>query len=118
MQSKRGFRRADGQIRGTRRDQHGCRRREHARVHRYYRRDGFPLGENDTPYTVAQYKNMAGRAGRLGFEAEGKAILLADTPMERNQLFRQYVQGQPEVIRSSFNPNQPGNLGDPLAHAG
>ena len=67
----------------------------------------FP-GRERQPYTVAQYKNMAGRAGRLGFEVEGKAILLADTPMERNQLFRQYVQGQPEVIRSSFNPDQPG----------
>jgi helicase len=67
----------------------------------------FP-GRERTPYTVAQYKNMSGRAGRLGFEAEGKSILLADTPMERNQLFRQYVQGQPEAITSSFNPNQPG----------
>ncbi|MBJ2152982.1 DEAD/DEAH box helicase [Paracoccus sp. IB05] len=67
----------------------------------------FP-GRERQPYTVAQYKNMAGRAGRLGFEVEGKAILLADTPMERNQLVRQYVQGQPEVIRSSFNPNQSG----------
>lgn len=67
----------------------------------------FP-GRVRTPYTVGQYKNMAGRAGRLGFEAEGKSIILADTPMERNQLFRQYVQGQPEAITSSFNPNQPG----------
>lgn len=67
----------------------------------------FP-GRERQPYTVAQYKNMAGRAGRLGFESEGKAILLADTAMERNQLFRRYVQGQPEVIRSSFDPNAPG----------
>ncbi len=67
----------------------------------------FP-GRERTPYTVAQYKNMAGRAGRLGYEAEGKSILLAETPMERNQLFRKYVEGQPEAIRSSFNPNQPG----------
>ncbi|MCA0418024.1 MAG: DEAD/DEAH box helicase [Proteobacteria bacterium] len=67
----------------------------------------FP-GREPQPYTVAQYKNMAGRAGRLGFESEGKAILLADTAMERSQLFRRYVQGQPEVIRSSFDPNAPG----------
>jgi Superfamily II helicase len=67
----------------------------------------FP-GRERQPYTVAQYKNMAGRAGRLGYEAEGKAILLADTQMECNQLFRQYVQGQPEAITSSFNPNDPG----------
>ncbi len=66
------------------------------------------LGKERQPYTVAQYKNMAGRAGRLGYEAEGKAILLADTPMERNQLFGHYVQGQPEAITSSFNPNDPG----------
>lgn len=67
----------------------------------------FP-GKERVPYTVAQYKNMAGRAGRLGFEAEGKAILLADTPMERNQLFQRYVQGRPEAITSSFDPRDPG----------
>lgn len=69
--------------------------------------NSFP-GRERQPYTVAQYKNMAGRAGRLGFETEGKAILLAETPMERNQLFRQYVQGQPEAITSSFTPQDPG----------
>jgi len=67
----------------------------------------FP-GRERQAYTVAQYKNMAGRAGRLGYETEGKAILLADTAMERDQLFRQYVQGKPEAIRSSFDPNDPG----------
>lgn len=67
----------------------------------------FP-GRERTPYTVAQYKNMAGRAGRLGFETEGKSILLADTSIERNQIFRKYIQGKPEAITSSFNPKQPG----------
>lgn len=67
----------------------------------------FP-GREPQPYTVAQYKNMAGRAGRLGYEAEGKSILLAGTSMERAQLFRRYVQGAPEPIRSSFNPDDPG----------
>uniref|UniRef100_UPI003F494460 DEAD/DEAH box helicase n=1 Tax=Ensifer adhaerens TaxID=106592 RepID=UPI003F494460 len=67
----------------------------------------FP-GRERTPYTVAQYKNMAGRAGRLGFEAEGKSVLLAETSMERSQLFRRYVQGQPEAITSSFDPKHPG----------
>lgn len=67
----------------------------------------FP-GRPGTPYSVAQYKNMAGRAGRLGFEAEGKSIILADNAMERAQLFRRYVQWQPEAITSSFNPAQPG----------
>jgi len=61
----------------------------------------FP-GAISQPYTVAEYKNMAGRAGRLGYKEEGKAILLADTPAERNQLFRKYVFGTPEPISSSF----------------
>jgi replicative superfamily II helicase len=53
-------------------------------------------------FTVAEYKNMAGRAGRLGFNETGKAIILAATPMERAQLFRKYVLGVPEDVVSSF----------------
>ena len=59
------------------------------------------------PYTVAQYKNMAGRAGRLGYEDQGKAILIADNAMERDQLVRTYVQGHPEPLRSSFDERDP-----------
>ena len=60
------------------------------------------LGENEREFTVAQYKNMAGRAGRLGFNEVGKSIVLADTPFERAQLFRKYVLGTPEAVVSSF----------------
>ncbi|MES2659490.1 MAG: DEAD/DEAH box helicase [Verrucomicrobiota bacterium] len=67
----------------------------------------FP-GAEPQPYTVAQYKNMAGRAGRLGFETQGKAIVLADTGIERQRLFRTYVQGTPEAISSSFDASNPG----------
>jgi len=45
---------------------------------------------------------MAGRAGRLGFNEIGKAIILADTPVERAQLFHKYVLGRPEDVTSSF----------------
>lgn len=45
---------------------------------------------------------MAGRAGRLGFNEIGKAIILADTPVERAQLFQKYVLGRPEDVTSSF----------------
>lgn len=68
----------------------------------------IPTGNGPLPYTVAQYKNMAGRAGRLGYEAEGKSIIVADTTFERAQLFRKYVQGSPEPILSSFDEQQPG----------
>lgn len=60
------------------------------------------VGEDGRPFTVAEYKNMAGRAGRLGFNEIGKAIILADTPMERAQLFQKYVLGVPEAVKSSF----------------
>ena len=61
----------------------------------------FP-GEDQQPFTVAEYKNMAGRAGRLGLNEIGKSIILADTPMERARLFAAYVLGEPEPVESSF----------------
>jgi helicase len=62
----------------------------------------FP-GQKIQPYTVAEYKNMAGRAGRLGFKEEGLSIMLAENATERNQLFLKYVLGSPEAISSSFS---------------
>ena len=60
------------------------------------------IGEDGRPFTVAEYKNMAGRAGRLGFNETGKAIILAKNPLQRRDLFNRYVRGAPEPIRSSF----------------
>jgi ATP-dependent DNA helicase len=68
----------------------------------------FPGMAGPQPYTVAQFKNMAGRAGRLGYETQGKAIALAATSFEGETLFRRYVCGQPEPIRSSFDERDPG----------
>ena len=55
------------------------------------------VGEDGRPFTIAEYKNMAGRAGRLGYNEIGKAIILADTPVERAQLFQKYVLGTPRT---------------------
>jgi helicase len=60
------------------------------------------VGEDGREFTVAEYKNMIGRAGRLGFNEEGKSILLAENSIERRQLFQKYVLGTPEPVRSSF----------------
>lgn len=65
----------------------------------------FP-GQKPEPYTVAVYKNMAGRAGRLGLAVQGRSILLANDGIERVRLFEQYIKGQPEPIKSSFDPNE------------
>ena len=62
------------------------------------------IGEEDQPFTVAEYKNMAGRAGRLGYNETGRAIILANTGMEAEVLFEKYVLGKPENLRSSFDP--------------
>jgi helicase len=59
-------------------------------------------GEDGRPFTIAEYKNMAGRAGRLGFNETGKAIILADTSIDRARLFQRYVLGTPEDVISSF----------------
>ena len=64
------------------------------------------VGEDGRPFTIAEYKNMAGRAGRLGFQEEGRAIILAENDFERRRLFRTYVQGLPEPLRSSFESRE------------
>jgi replicative superfamily II helicase len=61
---------------------------------------GFPWANQ--AYTVGEVRNMAGRAGRLGLRETGRAILLADTPLERRRLFDTYVATGPEPVRSSF----------------
>lgn len=60
-------------------------------------------GEDGRPFTVAEYKNMAGRAGRLGFNEEGRSIILADNAYSRRDLFGRYVVGALEPFRSSFD---------------
>ncbi len=60
------------------------------------------IGEDGRPFTVAEYKNMAGRAGRLGYNEQGKAIVLANDSSERQFLFRRYTRGSLEPLRSSF----------------
>ncbi len=69
--------------------------------------------EHDFPwenrsFTIADVKNMAGRAGRLGYREIGRAILLADNAFERHQLFQKYVLGTSEAICSSLKREQIG----------
>ena len=52
------------------------------------------------PYSVAEYKNMVGRAGRLGWTPTGKAFLIA--PQNEYRLWSAYVRGQPEALQSRF----------------
>jgi replicative superfamily II helicase len=56
----------------------------------------------DKPYSVAEYKNIAGRAGRLGYSQRGMSFLVALDYMSEHQMWTHYVQGQPENLTSRF----------------
>lgn len=53
--------------------------------------------------TVAEYKNMVGRAGRLqAGTAPGQSFLCATDDREADDLFSQYVLGKPEALHSQL----------------
>ncbi len=54
------------------------------------------------PYSVAEYKNIVGRAGRLGFSERGASYLMALSPREEYSFWSQYVEGSPEDLKSRF----------------
>jgi hypothetical protein len=56
----------------------------------------------EQPYSVAEYKNIVGRAGRLGFSARGTSYLLATDPLEVHSAWNRYVTGRPEDLLSRF----------------
>ncbi len=68
------------------------------------------LEHPDSPYSVAEYKNMVGRAGRLGFTPKGKSFLIAPTPSDAYQLWTNYVAGKPEALVSRFSDHDPLSL--------
>ncbi len=62
---------------------------------------GFPWLKKD--YSVAAVKNMAGRAGRIGYQDRGRAIILSNSFVNRDYFFEKYVNAPPESLRSSFD---------------
>ncbi len=61
----------------------------------------------DTPYSVAEYKNMVGRAGRLGFTAEGKSMIVCTSAAEEHEAWSHYVTRAPEPLASRFLDEDP-----------
>ncbi|MBT2208727.1 DEAD/DEAH box helicase [Actinomadura sp. NEAU-AAG7] len=53
-------------------------------------------------YTVSEYKNMAGRAGRTGQVGEGRAFIIANSEIDAKQKWRDYVQAEPQPLRTAF----------------
>lgn len=56
----------------------------------------------DNPYSVAEYKNLVGRAGRLGYAEKGASYLLALDPRAEHDLWSRYVTAEPEDLESRF----------------
>ncbi len=54
------------------------------------------------PYSVAEYKNLVGRAGRLGYAIRGTSYLLALNPREEHDLWHRYIRAAPENLSSRF----------------
>ena len=67
-------------------------------------------GDEGGPYSVAEYKNMAGRAGRFGFSPRGKSMIVCLNPMEEHQLWSHYVKGSVESLASRFLDSDPATL--------
>jgi helicase len=55
---------------------------------------------------VSEYRNAAGRAGRLGRRTAGFSVLLADNPIDQRQLANTYLLGHVEPIESQI-PKRP-----------
>lgn len=56
----------------------------------------------NTPYSIAEYKNIVGRAGRLGLATRGTSFLVALDSMAEHYLWSRYVLGKPEDVGSQL----------------
>jgi len=69
-----------------------------------------PSAEGPQPYSVAEYKNLVGRAGRLGYAERGASYLIATSPREEHEYWQRYVSAQPENLASRFLAADPRTL--------
>ncbi|MQL55922.1 ATP-dependent DNA helicase Hel308 [Acidianus ambivalens] len=64
--------------------------------HRYNRKI---LGYQEE-ISIMEYKQMAGRAGRPGFDKEGEAVIVVRNKKEAEKVFKKYILSPPEPIES------------------
>jgi replicative superfamily II helicase len=62
------------------------------------------------PVDVTTYRNMAGRAGRLGFAAAGEAYLLAESDTSAGTLWQRYLASPGERLGSALDRMADGDL--------
>ena len=54
------------------------------------------------PIPVAEYKNIVGQAGRLGFATSSQAFLLVEGPVDEERKWHRYLVGTPEDVHSTL----------------
>ena len=52
--------------------------------------------------SVMEYKQLAGRAGRPGFDRVGYSVMIASSKRKLTTLVRRYLSGEPEPVRSNL----------------
>lgn len=62
----------------------------------------FSPGWGSINIPVLEYEQMAGRAGRPKYDKEGEAICIATTNEEKEQIWQEYIHGEPENITSKL----------------
>lgn len=62
----------------------------------------YVAGEGSESIKVLEYKQFAGRAGRPNYDEYGEAILIARNSYDVEDLFRTYINGSPEEIKSKM----------------
>lgn len=60
------------------------------------------LDHPNSPYSIAEYKNLVGRAGRLGFSEKGTSYLIAKEGRDEHHYWTHYILGTPEDVTSMF----------------
>ncbi len=60
-----------------------------------------------TPITVLEFKQMAGRAGRPRYDEFGEIVLIAGNQMTAAEIYETYIQGKAEPIKSQLSADGP-----------
>jgi ATP-dependent DNA helicase len=69
-----------------------------------------PGPQGPQAYSIAEYKNLVGRAGRLGYAERGVSYLIATSSREEHHYWQRYVSGTPENLTSRFLNADPRTL--------